>query len=252
MAKALEQWIAEDVQPVQDRSMVWLSEQHFFRDPVRPTFSDTAYFFSPADGVILYQKVVDPHESIVDIKGVSYSLRDAMRDDTFDKRSLVIGIFMTFYDVHINRIPYAGRLSYRMLEPIDTYNHPMLALEKTILEEVSAPSEGEMYMRQNQRMLNQIDCTDLGMSYYLLQIADYDVDSIMPFELTQNEPCFQGDRFSMIRYGSQVDLIIPVSDQRQLTLVQSDGVHVEAGVDPLVRMTPTSESRKEHHVHHAR
>ena len=237
MAKSLEQWMAEDVAPVQHRSVVWLSEQHFFRDPVRPTFSDTSYFFSPADGVILYQKEVDPDESIVDIKGVSYSLRDAMRDEDFDKRSLVIGIFMTFFDVHINRIPYPGRLTYRMLEPIDTFNHPMLAMEKTILDEVRAPSRGEMYLRQNQRMLNRVDCTDLGMSYFLLQIADYDVDSVMPFELSQNEPCFQGERFSMIRYGSQVDLIIPLSERRNLTLVQEDGVHVEAGLDPLVRIT---------------
>ena len=217
---------------------MWLSEQHFFRDPVRPTFSDTDYFFSPADGVLLYQKVVDPDESIVDIKGVSYSLRDAMRDESFDKRSLVIGIFMTFFDVHINRIPYPGRLSYRMLEPIDTFNYPMLALEKTILNELRVPVEGDIYQRQNQRMLNRIDCSDLGMSYYVLQIADYDVDSILPFELSQNEPCYQGERFSMIRYGSQVDLIIPLGNDRELTLVERDGVHVEAGVDPLVRMIP--------------
>src|SRR5688572_28349853 len=116
--------MSEDVRPVQDRPVSWLSEQHFFRDPIRPTFSDTSCFFSPADGVILYQKFVDPDESIVDIKGVSYSLQDAMRDAEFAHRCLVIGIFMTFYDVHINRIPYPGRLSYRMLEPIDTFNHP--------------------------------------------------------------------------------------------------------------------------------
>lgn len=238
MAKSLQQWMAEDVAPVQDRSMAWLSEQHFFRDPVRPTFSDPSYFFSPADGVILYQKVVDPDESIVDIKGVSYSLQDALRDDAFDKRSLVIGIFMTFFDVHINRIPYPGRLSYRMLEPIDTFNHPMLGMEKSILGELRAPSGGEMYMRQNQRMLNRVDCTELGTSYFLLQIADYDVDSVMPFELSQNEPCYQGERFSMIRYGSQVDLIIPLIEGRELVLVQEDGVHVEAGLDPLVRLTP--------------
>lgn len=245
MAKTLEEWIAEDVAPVQDRSIVWLSEQHFFRDPVRATFSDTSFFFSPADGVILYQKEVDPGESIVDIKGISYSLRDALRDESYDKRSLVIGIFMTFYDVHINRIPYPGRLSYRMLEPIDTYNHPMLALEKTILDELRVPAAGEVYMRQNQRMLNRIECSDLAMTYYLLQIADYDVDSVMPFELSQNEPCYQGERFSMIRYGSQVDLVIPLSGRRELTLVQPDGVHVEAGLDPLVRMRFPKEARKE-------
>ncbi len=123
----------------------------------------------------------------------------------------------------------------------------MLTLEKTILDELRVPAAGEVYMRQNQRMLNRIECTDLGLTYYLLQIADYDVDSIMPFELSQNEPCYQGDRFSMIRYGSQVDLVIPLSDQWELTNVQRDGVHVEAGLDPLVRITSRKEAGKEQH-----
>src|SRR5688572_6346733 len=126
MAKSIEDWIETDVTPYRDKSVQWLSESHFFRDPCRPTFSDLRYFFSPADGIILYQRTVEPDECIVDIKGKPYSLLDALRDPTYDRRSLVIGIFMSFFDVHINRVPYPGRLSYRELDTIDTYNHPML------------------------------------------------------------------------------------------------------------------------------
>ena len=49
-----------------------------------------------------------------------------MSDDEYDKPSLVIGIFMSFYDVHINRIPYGGILKYKSLEPIESTNKPML------------------------------------------------------------------------------------------------------------------------------
>jgi phosphatidylserine decarboxylase len=234
MAKELKAWIDDEVAPFKDKPLGWLSSQHFFRDPVRPSYSNTGYFFSPADGVVLYQETVDPSESIVDIKGKSYSLREALRDPQYDKKSLVIGIFMTFFDVHVNRVPYPGRLSYRQLDPIDTLNHPMLEVEESILEDLHvAPSQAH-YLRHNQRMVNRIRTPDFDDPYYVLQIADYDVDSITPFELKQDHPCLQGQRFSQIRYGSQVDLIIPLSDRHELVPTQAVNSHVEAGIDTLV------------------
>ena len=240
MAKPLETWIREDAAPFKDQPLSWLSAHHFFRDPVRPSYSNLDYFFAPADGVVLYQETVGPSESIVDIKGKPYSLREALRDSSYDKPSLVIGIFMTFFDVHINRVPYPGRLSYRQLDPIDTLNHPMLEVEESILEDLRvSPSDAE-YMRHNQRMVNRIDSPGLGGPYYVLQIADYDVDSITPFELKQNQPCLQGQRFSQIRYGSQVDLIIPLSDDYELVPTQAVHSHVEAGIDTLVAIRPAT------------
>ena len=82
LAKELKTWIDEDVGPLKDRPLSWLSAEHFFRDPVRPSYSNPDYFFSPADGVILYQEVVNPSDSIVDIKGKPYSLREALREPT--------------------------------------------------------------------------------------------------------------------------------------------------------------------------
>ena len=76
----------------------------------------------------------------------------------------------------------------------------------------------------------------LEQEYYLLQIADYDVDAITPFELRQARTCEQGRRFSQIRFGSQVDLIIPCSTRHDFTPVQEVGRHVEAGLDPVVKV----------------
>jgi len=236
MAKTLAEWIEDDVAAVRDKPLAWISQEYFFRDPSRPVCCNSSYFFSPADGIILYQAVVDPTEPIVEIKGKPYALRDAMRDRTYDRRSLVVGIFMTFYDVHVNRVPYAGRICYKELEPIDTYNYPMLAVEKDILDDLRIDPDDATYLHNNQRVLNRVYSGDLRQHYYILQVADYDVDCITPFELKQNQPFAQNQRFSQIRYGSQVDLIVPLSERCDFEFVQDVGMHVEAGVDPIIRV----------------
>lgn len=236
MAKKIEDWIASDVEPLRDKPTDWLSSMFFFRDPCRPTYSDLRYFFSPADGIILYQRTVRPDECLVDIKGKPYSLREALRDPSYDHESLVIGVFMTFYDVHVNRIPYPGRLSYRELDPIDTYNHPMLEVEREIVEDLRISTDSLEYLRHNQRVVNRVASVQLGLTYRILQIADYDVDCITPFTLKQNHPYDQGQRFSQIRYGSQVDLIVPLCRQFEFLTVQSTGDHVEAGLDPVIEV----------------
>ena len=237
MPKTLKEWIETEVKEVSAKPLRWLSEQYFFRDPARPMFSNTRFFYPPADGIILYAKQVAPNESIVDIKGKPYSLKTAMRDSDYDKESLVIGIFMTFYDVHINRIPYAGRLSNKELESINTYNFPMINVEKDIINDIEPYTNNAEYLFNNQRILNRIYSMDLKQYYYILQVADYDVDCITPFRLKQNQPFVQNQRFSQIRYGSQVDLIIPLSERFDFEPLVDAGMHVEAGIDPLVKVT---------------
>src|SRR6266480_1409609 len=246
MAKNLGEWVDSDVRSRQEKGLKWLSEEYFFRDPARPIFSDSTYFFAPADGILLYQQTVMPDDPIVEIKGKAYSLRDAMRDPFYDHQSMVIGIFMTFFDVHVNRIPFAGRLWYEELEAIHTYNHPMLPVEKSLVQDLCINLNQAGYLHSNQRMINKIYAPELGQHYYVLQIADYDVDSITPYQLKQNRPFAQNQRFSQIRYGSQVDLIVPLRDPLTVRFRfvpnLEPGMHVEAGVDPLIQIEfPKSE-----------
>jgi phosphatidylserine decarboxylase len=235
-AKSIKEWVHEDLIMVKEKSVKWLSENYFFRDPLRPNYIDHKYFFSPADGIILYQKVVQQDEGILDIKGKQYTISEAIREKDIDGSFLVIGIFMTLYDVHINRIPYPGRLSYRELDPLCCTNYPMLDVEKGLLENFHFESKNAVYLHYNQRMLNKIFSPELNLCYYILQIADYDVDSILPFELKQNRYFFQNQRFSQIRYGSQVDLIIPITKKFEFKTLQSIEHHVEAGIDPIIKI----------------
>lgn len=236
MAKTLQSWIDTDVGPVKDKPMSWLSQFYFFRDPIRPAYSDLSYFFAPADGIILYQKIVHPDETLIDIKGKNYSLQDAMQDPSYDKESYVVGIFMTFYDVHINRIPFPGRLAYEEKEKISSYNHPMLSTEKYLVNEAIVNTQTANYLFSNQRVLNTVYAPAIQQQYYILQIADYDVDVITPFSFRQNQFFHQNRRFSQIRYGSQVDLIIPRSKIYEFEFTQREGMHIEAGLDTLIKI----------------
>jgi phosphatidylserine decarboxylase len=236
MAQTLTDWLNSEVKELQKLPVGELSNTFFFRDPIRPNFIDHEHFYSPADGTILYQKFIqNPSEPIVEIKGINYTLQDVIGDDEYNKPSLVIGIFMSFYDVHINRIPYGGILKYKPLDVIESTNKPMLAVEKDILNKIVNPNNME-YLKHNERMWNQIYSPSLDYTYYLIQIADEDVNVIAHFTNHQNDTFAQNERFSLIRWGSQVDLVLPLDERFDFDLVLDDHMHVNAGLDKLVKI----------------
>jgi phosphatidylserine decarboxylase len=142
---------------------------------------------------------------------------------------------MSFYDVHINRIPYGGMLKYKALDSIQSTNKPMLAVEKDILNKKINPANME-YLKYNERMWNQIYSPSLDYTYYLIQIADEDVNVISHFTNDQNDIFAQNERFSQIRWGSQVDLVLPLDDRYDFELCLDDAMHVNAGLDQLVKI----------------
>ena len=238
MAQKLEDWLNSEVAELSKLPIGELSNTFFFRDPLRPTYIDNEHFYSPADGTILYQKVVLPGapccENIVEIKGKNYTLQDVMGDKDYNKPSLVIGIFMSFYDVHINRIPYGGILKYNRLEPIESTNKPMLAVEKDILNKVINPNNMD-YLKYNERVLNTVYNSTLDYTYHIVQIADEDVNVIAPFK-QQGDLCTQNERFSLIRWGSQVDLVLPIDKRFSFELLLKETMHVNAGLDKLIKI----------------
>jgi phosphatidylserine decarboxylase len=234
MAEKLEDWLNGEVKELSKLPIGELSNTFFFRDPIRPTYIDHEHFYSPADGTILYQKIVQPHEAVIEIKGMNYTLKDVMSDEDYNKPSLVIGIFMSFYDVHINRIPYGGVLTFKNLEPIESTNKPMLAVEKDILNKVINPNNME-YLKYNERMSNQVYIPSLDYTYHIIQIADEDVNVIAHFK-KQQDLCAQNERFSLIRWGSQVDLVLPLDKRFTFDLLLKETMHVNAGLDKLIKI----------------
>tara|TARA_R110002012_G_scaffold315450_1_gene529281 strand:+ start:547 stop:1266 length:720 start_codon:yes stop_codon:yes gene_type:complete len=234
MAEKLEDWLNGEVAELSKLPIGELSNTFFFRDPLRPTYIDNNHFYSPADGTILYQKMVLPGEQVLEIKGIDYTLQDVMGDKDYNQPSLVIGIFMSFYDVHINRIPYSGIIKYKRLEPIESTNKPMLAVEKDILNKVINPNNMD-YLKYNERVLNTIYNSSLNYTYHVIQIADEDVNVIAPFK-QQGDLCTQNERFSLIRWGSQVDLVLPLDKRFSFELLLKETMHINAGLDQLIKI----------------
>jgi phosphatidylserine decarboxylase len=234
MAEKLEDWLNGEVKELSKLPIGELSNTFFFRDPLRPTYIDNNHFYSPADGTILYQKMVLPGEQVLEIKGIDYTLQDVMGDNDYNQPSLVIGIFMSFYDVHINRIPYSGIIKYKRLEPIESTNKPMLAVEKDILNKVINPNNMD-YLKYNERVLNTIYNSSLDYTYHIIQIADEDVNVIAPFK-QQGDLCTQNERFSLIRWGSQVDLVLPIDKRFKFELLLKETMHINAGLDQLIKI----------------
>jgi phosphatidylserine decarboxylase len=111
----------------------------------------------------------------------------------------------------------------------------MLAVEKDILNKVVNPNNME-YLKYNERMWNKIYSPSLDYTYYLIQIADEDVNVIAPFTNSQHDVFAQNERFSLIRWGSQVELVLEIDERFDFELCQEDHMHVQAGIDPLVKI----------------
>jgi len=234
MAESYVDWLNR-IQEFREQDIGKMSESFFFRDPTRPLKINPFVFYTPADGILLYQKEVNPNEEIVEIKGRNFTLKKLFMDDDFNQKCLVIGIFLTFLDVHIVRIPTSGNVFYKDLPRIRSSNLPMTFLEKDLFEKSKVNYSNMEYLFYNSRKLNKVVYPRLDYTYYIVEISDNDVD--LSLHLKKNGKFhLQGDRLSVIRYGSQVDLVLPQDSRYQFKLLQKEGVHLEAGVDPLVEV----------------
>src|SRR6266511_2212606 len=68
-------------------------------------------------------------------------------------------------------------------------------------------------------------------------------ENLTPFVLKQNQAVGQRQRFSQVRFGSQVDLIVPLSARFDFDTVAEIGDHVKAGIDPIIKVTEKMELR---------
>lgn len=233
MSKSLKQWVEQDAKPM--KKLMGQHPEQFFRDPARPQILDDSYFFTPADGVVLYAQQCVKKDDLFDIKGKKLTV-DEIAGCKIDLPVIIAGIFMTAEDVHINRIPYSGFLKWKNIDCLKTTNRPMLHEELDLLKGLIKYDDME-YIFCNEQMINQIFIPKLGFKYWVIQIADFDVDTITPFETGQNIPVKQNQRFSMIRYGSQLDLIVPIIEGFEYKIVCKPFFHVEAGIDQLIKIS---------------
>lgn len=161
----------------------------FFRSPKRIIPIEKSKILSPADGKIVVVEKMIPKEYL---QG-SY---------------IQISIFMSIWNVHLNRIPCGGVVKYIQYHPGSFFiaKHPKASLlnemNTTVIE-----TERKEYV-----MIRQI------AGAVARRIATY---------VNEGDSVEQGEELGFIRFGSRVDIMVPESYK----ILVKPGMHVKAGVD---------------------
>ena len=160
---------------------------NFFRDPERVIPQVPHAVLSPADGKIIF---VGP----------------TFEDRFLEKEALKISIFMSIFDVHVNRIPCAGE--------VERIHYEKGTFFAANLDKASQDNE------HNAVVLRTPD----GEHIVFVQIAGLIARRIdcwvKPGDLVQ-----RGERFGMIRFGSRLDVFVPIDSRLEV----SKGQRVKAG-----------------------
>ena len=182
---------------------IWVAA--FFRDPIRTTPRGAKLIVAPADGLVtLIAKVPPPPELRGD---------DMLADGDYTR----VSIFMSVFDVHINRSPIAGRIKRIAYVPGKFLNAD--------LDKASEDNERQHFL---------VEGSD-GLQIGFTQIAGLVARRILSF-VREGDSVAAGERVGLIRFGSRVDVYLPAGTGPQILLGQraiaGETILGEIGVDP--------------------
>jgi phosphatidylserine decarboxylase len=180
---------------------------YFFRDPPRVTPLRDGLVVAPADGRISAIERVRPPAEL----GLG------------DEPRLKVSIFLSVFDVHINRAPVAGRITRSVYVPGSFLN---AALDKA--------------SEENERRALVI-ATAAGAEIGVVQIAGLIARRIVTFA-KEGDSVGIGERFGLIRFGSRVDLYLPPG-RGALVAVGQRAVGGETVIADLKSEEPEREAR---------
>src|SRR5262245_60157187 len=124
----------------------------FFRNPARMPPAAPG-LVSPADGTVVYVRRVEPGEPVVAVKrGLTATVEDIVREHV-DEPKLVIGIFMSPFDVHFNRVPFDASVIFVRRHPARGRNAFMSAMHRRILLGRAPYYTGSVHIVQNERLV---------------------------------------------------------------------------------------------------
>ena len=161
----------------------------FFRDPVRTTPHGDKLIVAPADGLVTMIARVPPPPELRGGDGIE------------DAECTRVSIFMSVFDVHINRAPIAGRVTRIAYVP-----------GKFVNADLDKASE------DNERQHLLIENAD-GLRIGFTQIAGLVARRILAF-VKEGDAVDAGQRVGLIRFGSRVDVYLPSSAAPRVILGQ--------------------------------
>jgi len=148
---------------------------YFFRDPERVTSEESGLVISPADGIVLPLVETPPPPEL--------GMGDVPRPR--------VSIFMNVFNVHVNRIPSHGGIEKISYRPGRFFN---ASLDKA--------------SKHNERM-SVFMKSDGGAEIAFVQIAGL-VARRIKCSLVEGQQVRAGERFGLIRFGSRVDIYLPI------------------------------------------
>lgn len=161
----------------------------FFRDPIRSVPQGENFIISPADGMVTLIQIVAPPP---EMRGP-----DGLGDEPMTR----VSIFMSVFDVHINRTPITG-----------TIKNVIYIAGKFINADLDKASE------DNERQHILVERHD-GLRIGFTQIAGLVARRIMPF-VKPGDMVMAGQRIGLIRFGSRVDVYLPKGTAPKVALGQ--------------------------------
>lgn len=183
-------------------SFLWLFVLAFFRNPQRVPQGTPRCLIAPADGVIWDIETVDEP---------TYLGKPAVR----------IGIFLSVFDVHVNRSPVDGTIEYAKYTPgafLDV-RHPDCthANEANALGIAADPTVAP------------------GLKLLLRQLSGFIARRIICTHGV-GDRLTRGELYGMIKFGSRTELYIPADWPHQVKVVK--GQRVKCGETILVELSP--------------
>lgn len=166
---------------------------YFFRDPDRHGERGPGLVIAPADG-----KVVQ----VVEVDEPAFMHGRAIR----------IAIFMNVFSVHVNRYPVSGRVSYTHYNPGKFLN---AAVDKASLENEQS----------------SVGIESGAHRVLVRQIAGLIARRIVTYSRLGDQ-AEQGARFGIIRFGSRVDVYLPVGSTPRVRV----GEHTSAGATVIAEL----------------
>lgn len=170
---------------------------YFFRDPERVTPIAHDIVVSPADGVIQRIAKAFPPKEL----------------EMPDEEMMRISVFLNVFDVHVNRIAVEGIIE-------KTHYHPGKFLNAS-LDKASEDNERQSLLIK----------TPKGEKVALVQIAGLIARRIV-CDAKEGQEAKLGQRFGIIRFGSRVDVYLPL----HVTIMVAEGQKAIAGETILANM----------------
>ncbi|KPC53956.1 phosphatidylserine decarboxylase [Amantichitinum ursilacus] len=151
----------------------------FFRDPARVIPQDPKAVLSPADGrIVVVEKAMDPYRKV---------------------EALKISVFMNVFNVHSNRSPVDGRVDEVVYNAGSFLN--------------AAVSKASTENERNAVLATLAD----GTKVTYVQIAGLVARRIVCYAKVGDQLA-RGQRYGFIRFGSRVDVYLPLTAQARVTI----------------------------------